>query len=44
MKLDTTDKKLLELLQEDSKVNVKELTSKLKLTKTPIYERIRRYE
>ncbi|MDF1696682.1 MAG: Lrp/AsnC family transcriptional regulator [Saprospiraceae bacterium] len=44
MKLDATDKKLLELLQADSKVNVKELTSQLKLTKTPIYERIRRYE
>lgn len=43
LKIDTTDKKLLELLQNDSNINVKELSSKLKLSKTPIYERIKRY-
>jgi len=43
-KLDATDKRLLELLQEDSKINVKEISAKLGLTKTPIYERIKRYE
>lgn len=44
MKLDDTDRKLLHLLQADSKTNVKELSSKLGLTKTPVYERIRRLE
>lgn len=43
-KLDAIDKRLLELLQEDSKINVKEISAKLGLTKTPIYERIKRYE
>lgn len=44
MKLDDTDKKLLELLQSDSKMNVKEIASKLNLSKTPIYERIKKLE
>lgn len=44
MKLDPTDRKLLELLQSDSKNSVKELASKLGLTKTPVYDRIRRLE
>lgn len=44
MKLDATDKRLLEMLQEDSKINVKEVAARLGLTKTPIYERMKRYE
>ena len=44
MKLDTVDKQLLEILQKDSRINVKELGSTLGLTKTPIYERIKRYD
>lgn len=44
IKLDTIDKRLLELLQNDSKINVKEISAKLGLTKTPIYERMKRYE
>lgn len=44
MKLDHTDKRLLELLQADAKMNVKEIASQLNMTKTPIYERIKRYE
>ena len=44
IKLDATDKRLLELLQDDSKMNVKEIAAKLNLTKTPVYERIKRYE
>lgn len=44
LKLDQTDKLLLETLQNDSKVNVKALADRLKLTKTPIYERMKRYE
>ncbi len=44
LKLDAIDKKLLELLQEDSKMNIKEIVSRLNLTKTPVYQRIKRYE
>ena len=44
LKLDATDKRLLELLQEDAKINVKELAARLNMTKTPVYERIRRLE
>ena len=44
MKFDETDRRLLELLQADSKTNVKELASALGLTKTPVYDRIRRLE
>lgn len=44
MKLDEIDKILLQRLQEDAKVNVKELAAELNMTKTPIYERIKRYE
>ncbi|MFB0945520.1 MAG: DNA-binding Lrp family transcriptional regulator [Spirosomataceae bacterium] len=43
MKIDETDKRLLESLQNDSGTNIKELVSRLNLTKTPIYERIKRY-
>ncbi len=44
MKLDTIDKQILEFLQADAKMNVKEMASRLNMTKTPIYERIKRYE
>ncbi|NQX91617.1 MAG: Lrp/AsnC family transcriptional regulator [Flavobacteriales bacterium] len=44
MKLDQVDIKLLELLQNDSKMNIKEVASKLNMTKTPIYDRIKKYE
>jgi len=43
-KLDATDRKLLELLQDNAKTNVKEIADRLNLTKTPVYERIKRYE
>ena len=43
MKLDEIDVKLLEYLQEDSRTNINELSKALNLTKTPIYERIKRY-
>ena len=43
-KLDTIDKRLLESLQNDSKINIKEVAAELNMTKTPIYERIKRYE
>ncbi len=44
LKLDAIDKRLLEHLQSDSKINIKELTASLNMTKTPIYERIKRYD
>lgn len=42
--MDTVDHKILELLQRDAKLNIKEIASELKMTKTPIYERIKRLE
>ncbi len=44
MKLDTTDKAILRLLQKNGKYTIKELASKLNLTATPIFERIKRLE
>jgi Lrp/AsnC family transcriptional regulator len=44
IKLDTIDKKLLELLQANSKLNIKQVADHFHLTKTPVYERIRRLE
>lgn len=44
MKLDQTDKNLLALLQEDSKKTNKELSGKLGLSVTAVYERIRKLE
>ena len=43
-KLDVIDKQILEFLQADAKMNVKEMASHLNMTKTPIYERIKRLE
>ena len=43
-KFDTVDKKILNLLQLNSKINIKELALKTGLTQTPIYERIKRLE
>ena len=42
--LDKTDKKILLLLQENSKSNIKEIALKIGLTQTPTYERIKRLE
>ncbi len=44
LKLDEIDHRLLTLLQDDAKPNVKILAEKLNITKTPVYERIKRYE
>lgn len=41
---DTIDRKILNLLQLNSKINIKELALKTGLTQTPIYERIKRLE
>ena len=44
MRIDSTDKQILSLLQQDAKMNIKEMASMLKMTKTPVYERIKRLE
>ncbi|MCF6295251.1 MAG: Lrp/AsnC family transcriptional regulator [Flavobacteriaceae bacterium] len=44
MKFDDIDKKLLELLQLDSKQTNKELSNKLSLSVTAVYERIKKLE
>jgi Lrp/AsnC family transcriptional regulator, leucine-responsive regulatory protein len=44
MKLDPTDKKLLTLLQTDCKKTTKELSLKLNLSVTAVYERIKKLE
>lgn len=42
--LDTIDRTIIKLLQEDAKLNVKEIAARLNMSKTPIYERIKRME
>ncbi|PXW13725.1 AsnC family transcriptional regulator [Chryseobacterium sp. CBTAP 102] len=44
MELDETDKKLLSFLQEDCKQTTKELSGKLALSVTAIYERVKKLE
>jgi Lrp/AsnC family leucine-responsive transcriptional regulator len=43
-RLDETDKTILRILQKDSKITAKEIAASLKMTTSPIYERIRRME
>ena len=42
MSLDVTDRRILELLQQDALLTNKELATSLNLSVTPIYERIKR--
>jgi len=42
--LDQTDIQILKALQNNAKVNMKELSESLHISKTPIYERIKRLE
>jgi len=42
--LDTTDYRILSLLQQDAKSTIKEIAAQLGMTTTPVYERIRRME
>ena len=42
--LDNVDIKILRLLQNDAKIGIKQIAEELSLTKTPVYERIRRLE
>jgi DNA-binding Lrp family transcriptional regulator len=42
--LDEKDKAILRLLQEDAKVTVREIAAKVRLSTTPVHERIKRME
>lgn len=44
MALDQIDKDILEILQENSKISHKEIAEQLNLTRTPIFERIKKME
>ncbi|GLB49489.1 Lrp/AsnC family transcriptional regulator [Neptunitalea lumnitzerae] len=44
MKLDNTDLRILNILQNNSAISTKELAKKLSLTTTPVYERIKKLE
>lgn len=44
LKLDKTDKKILTILQEDARITTKELSEKIHLSSTPVYERVKKLE
>lgn len=44
IKLDKIDRKILRILQNDGRITTKELASKLHLTNTPVYERVKKLE
>ena len=44
MQLDATDRKILKLLQEDARMSIKTIAARVNMTKTPVYERIKRLE
>lgn len=43
-KLDQKDRQILEILQKNAKASIKEIAYKVRLSATPIYERIKRLE
>ena len=44
IKLDAIDKEILELIQQDSRMTIKEMAGKLNRSTTPIFERLKRLE
>lgn len=44
MELDKTDREILNILQEDAKISHREISDKLFLTRTPVFERIKKME
>ncbi len=44
LKLDATDRAILKILEKDAKTVAKNIAEQLNLTKTPVYERIKRLE
>lgn len=43
-KLDNTDHKILKMLQEDCRLSIKQMALELRLTNTPVYERVKKLE
>jgi Lrp/AsnC family transcriptional regulator len=43
-RLDETDIEIIRLLQSDAKIGIKNIAEQLNLTKTPVYERIKKLE
>lgn len=43
-KIDAIDRRIIQLLQQDGKIKIKELADKLKMTNTPVFDRIKRLE
>jgi DNA-binding Lrp family transcriptional regulator len=43
-KLDLIDKEILQILQQNAKMNIKQIAFKVGLSATPVYERIKRLE
>ncbi len=44
IKLDAIDRRIIQLLQQDGKMKIKEIAEQLNMTNTPIFERIKRLE
>ncbi len=44
IQIDATDRRILKILESNAKTSAKEIAVKLNLTKTPVYERIRKLE
>ncbi len=44
VKIDATDRRILQLLQKDGKIKIKEIAHELNMSNTPIFERIKRLE
>ncbi len=44
VKLDKTDKKILTILQDDARITTKDLSEKIHLSSTPVYERVKKLE
>ena len=42
--IDEVDKKIIRLLKENAKLSIKELSSQVGISKTPVYERIKKLE
>ncbi|MEL6657380.1 MAG: Lrp/AsnC family transcriptional regulator [Bacteroidota bacterium] len=42
--LDAIDRRILQMLQEDGKMKIKEIAAELQMTNTPVFERIKRLE
>jgi len=43
-KIDEVDGAILKMLQEDAKLDVKQIAARVNMTKTPVYERIKKME